>query len=67
MLYTGQASWELFLALSYEIQSHGQVAYIFSFIFGEEFCSQSENAIAPTMFGKGSRSPTDSEHAEQES
>lgn len=55
------------LVLSYEIQSHGQVAYIFSFIFGEEFCDLSENAIPLILFGKGSQSPADSEHTEQES
>lgn len=48
--------WELFLALSYEIPSHWQVAYIFSFTFGEKFFDVSEDATPLTMFGKGSES-----------
>lgn len=53
--------WELFLALSYEIPSHQQAAYIFGFTFGEKFFDLSEDATAPTMFGKGSQSPRDAE------
>lgn len=43
---------ELFLALSYETQSHGEVAYILSFISGEEFCHLSESDILPTCLEK---------------
>lgn len=42
------------------------MAYIFSFIIGEEFCELSDKDILPTTFGKGDLSPTDSEPAEQE-
>ena len=52
MLSTGQVGREIFLALSYEMQSHGEVAYIFSFISGEEFCHLSESDILPTCLAK---------------
>lgn len=63
---------ETSLALSYETQSHGEVAYIFSIVSGEELRHLSESDILPTigqrdMFGQGSWSPTNSECAGQES
>lgn len=52
MLSTGQVGREIFLALSYEMQSHGEVAHISGFISGEEFCHLSERDILPTCLAK---------------
>ena len=43
---------EISLALSYETQSHGEVAYIFSVISSEEFHLLSESDILPTCLAK---------------